>query len=257
MEGKRLFDLQKAFARHIRDPEHAEAPGGVEDRRMAVYREIFYNNIQGFLASNFPVIRELLDDRRWHALCRDFFAGHHSHTPLFPELPREFLRYLQDHREAREDDPPFLLELAHYEWVELALMVDDHEIDQVPARPDGDLLHGVPVASPLAWMLAYDFPVHRIRPDYQPEEPPADSTYLVVYRDSDDDVRFLELNSVSARLLRLLKEDAGRTGLECLEAIAGELGHSGPSTVVRAGRQVLEDLRQRDILLGTRPQDYE
>lgn len=257
MGSKRLFELQKAFARHIRDPERAPAPGDVEDRRMAVYRELFYNNIQGFLAGNFPVIRKLLDDRRWHALCRDFFAEHHSHTPLFPELPREFLRYLQDRRGAREGDPPFLLELAHYEWVELALMLDDHEIEQVPAQPDGDLASGVPVVSPLAWMLAYDFPVHRIRPDYQPDEPPSEKTYLVVYRDGDDKVRFLELNPVSARLLSLLKEDAGRTGLECLETIAGELGHADPATVIRAGREVLDDLRQRDILLGTRPQGNE
>lgn len=255
MGGESLFELQKAFARHIRDPERADAPEGVEDRRMAVYREIFYNNIQGFLASNFPVICKLLDDTRWHALCRDFFAEHHSHTPLFPELPREFLRYLQDYREAREDDPPFLLELAHYEWVELALMLDDHEIDSVPANPDGDLLEEVPVVSPLAWLLVYDFPVHRIRPDYQPDEAPSERTHLVVYRDRDDRVRFLELNPVSARLMSLLKEDAGRTGLECLKTIAGELGHPDPATVIRAGRQVLDDLHQRDILLGTRPQD--
>lgn len=255
MSERQLFELQKAFARHIRDPEHAPAPGDVENRRMAVYREIFYNNIQGFLSSNFPVIRRLLDDERWHTLCRAFFAEHRSHTPLFPELPREFLRYLQDTRGPRGDDPPFLLELAHYEWVELALMVDDHEMDQVDALPDGDLLSGIPVVSPLAWLLAYDFPVHRIRPDYQPDEPPSGKTYLVVYRDRDDEVRFLELNPVSARLLSLLKEDAGLTGLECLETIAGELGHADPAKVIRAGRKVLDDLRQRDVLLGTRPQD--
>lgn len=252
MGGNRLFELQKSFARHIRDPENAAAPEGVEDRRMAVYREIFYNNIRGFLASNFPVIRKLLDDKRWHALCRGFFAEHRSHTPLFPELPREFLRYLQDRRGIRDADPPFLLELAHYEWVELALMLDEHEIDELPVSPGGDLLDGVPVVSPLAWMLIYDFPVHRIRPDYQPEQPPADRTHLVVYRDRDDKVRFLELNPVSARLISLLKENSGRTGLECLEIVAGELGHPDPATVIQAGRQALEDLRQRDILLGTR-----
>lgn len=257
MNRERLFELQKAFAGHIRDPDHAPPPEGLEDRRLAVYREIFYNNIQGFLASNFPVIRRLLNEERWHALCRDFFAEHRSHTPLFPELPREFLRYLQDRRGAREGDPPFLLELAHYEWVELALMLDDHEIDSVNAEPGGDLVEGVPLVSPLAWLLTYDYPVHRIRPDYQPEAPPVERTHLAVYRDRDDDVRFLELNPVSARLLGLLKEDAGRSGLECLETIAGELGHPDPAVVIRGGRQVLDDLRQRDIVLGTRPQEHE
>ncbi len=253
MATDRLFEQQKAFARHLRDPEHAPPPGDVEDRRMAVYREIFYNNIQSFLASNFPVIRKLLDDRRWQALCRDFYAEHESHTPLFAELPREFLRYLQDVRGARQGDPPFLLELAHYEWAELALMLDAAEIDDRPFDPDGDLLSGVPVVSPLAWLLVYEYPVHCIRPDYQPEKPPETATHLVVYRDRGDDVRFLELNPVSARLLAMLKENAGRTGLECLEAIAAELSHPRPETVIEGGRRILEDLRHRDVVPGTRP----
>lgn len=253
MGDRGLFDIQKAFARHIRDPEHAPAPRDVEDRRMAVYREIFFNNIRGFLASNFPVIRRLLDDNRWNALCRDFFAEHKAHTPMFPELPREFLRYLQDVRGIRDGDPPFLLELAHYEWVELALTLDEHELDDEPADPGSDLLTGIPVVSPLAWLLGYSFPVHRIRPDFQPDAPSANPTHLVVYRNRDDQVGFLELNPVSARLLDLLKENRGRTGLECLEVIAEELSHPGPDTVVEGGRQVLEDLCERDVILGTRP----
>lgn len=249
-----LFELQKAFARHIRDPEHAPAPEDVEDRRMAVYREIFYNNIQGFLASNFPVIRRILDDDAWKSLCRDFFAEHRAHTPMFPELPREFLRYLQDVRGVREGDPPFLLELAHYEWVELALTLDTHEIDDAPANPDGDLLSGVPVVSPVAWLLSYRFPVHRVRRDYRPTGDETGTTHLVVYRDREDRVRFLELNPVSARLLALLKENAGRTGLACLETIVAELAHPNPDTVIAGGRQVMEDLLRRDVLLGTRPE---
>ena len=30
---------QFAFAAHIRDPQHVAAPDGIEDRRMAIYRE--------------------------------------------------------------------------------------------------------------------------------------------------------------------------------------------------------------------------
>lgn len=253
MDREALFELQKAFARHIRDPENEPVPPDVEDRRMAVYREIFYNNIKGFLASNFPVIHRILDEASWQALCRDFFAEHRAHTPMFPELPREFLRYLQDVRGNREGDPPFLLELAHYEWAELALTLDTHEIEEVPVEPDGDLLSGVPVVSPVAWLLGYSFPVHRIRPDFQPREPGGETTHLVVYRDREDRVRFLELNPVSARLLALLKENDGRSGLQCLEAIAEELAHPQPETVIEGGRQVLEDLKRRDVLLGTRP----
>jgi len=67
---------QYEFAAHIRDPEAYPCPSDVEDRRMAIYRELFYNNIEGFLADNFPVLRQVLEDRHWHAIARDFLARH-------------------------------------------------------------------------------------------------------------------------------------------------------------------------------------
>jgi len=252
MANTPLFELQKAFAAHIRDPDHAPPPGDVEDRRMAIYRELFYNNVQGFLAGNFPVIRKLYGDEGWQALVRSFYAHHRAHTPLFPELPREFLRYLQDERGVRDGDPPFLLELAHYEWVELALTLDEYELDEIEADPEGDLLGGVPVFSPLAWPLSYRWPVHQIRPDFQPSEPPPEATHLLVNRDRRFRIRFLELNPVTARLVTLLKAGEGLTGLECLERIATELDHPRPDSVIEAGTRVLTDLRERDVVLGTR-----
>jgi hypothetical protein len=42
---------QYAFAAHIRDPEQNPAPAGVEDRRMAIYRELFFNNLHNLIGS--------------------------------------------------------------------------------------------------------------------------------------------------------------------------------------------------------------
>ena len=49
--------LQAQLTAHIRNPALAAAPGGIEDRRLNIYRELFYNNIEGFLANAFPVVR--------------------------------------------------------------------------------------------------------------------------------------------------------------------------------------------------------
>ena len=149
-----LARLQASFAAHIRDPQSRAAPDGIEDRRMGIYRNLFFNNIKSFMSSNFPVLKTLFSDAAWTRLCRDFYREYRCHTPLFPELPREFLRYLQDHRQAREDDPPFMLELAHYEWVELALSLDEAELDDSEADAHGDLLNGIPVLSTLALPLS-------------------------------------------------------------------------------------------------------
>jgi len=66
---------QREFAAYIRDPEHNPIPAGIQEQRMAMYRELFFNNINGFLAGNFPVLRALLTDEQWFALAQDFFCA--------------------------------------------------------------------------------------------------------------------------------------------------------------------------------------
>ena len=248
-----LRSLQIAFAAHIRDPENHAAPADVEDRRMDIYRQLFFNNINKFLANNFPVLRQLYDDEAWRQLARDFYTEHRCQTPLFPELPKEFLRYLQDQRQDRPGDPEFLLELAHYEWVELALSMDENELEDTVANSTGDLMEEVPVLSPLAWPLSYRYPVHRIGPGFEPEAPPDEATHILVYRDRSYQVKFMQLNDVSRLLLNLLQENRGLTGLELLREIASRINHPDPSVVIDNGKKLLQELRSKDILLGTRP----
>lgn len=254
-ERPRFQQDQYAFAAHIRDPQHAPRPTDVDDRRMGIYRELIYNNIDSFLADTLPVLHHILPGAQWADLVRDFLVHHRAHSPYFLDIPREFLRYLDEQRGEQPQDPPFLRELAHYEWVELALSVHDAEPDTNGLDRDGDPLAGHPVLSPLAWPLSYRYPVHRIGPDHQPREAPATPTHLLVYRDREDAVRFLELNPVSARLIGLLAEHADTpayTGRQALATIAAELQHPDPEQVFAGGRQLLEDWRARGIVLGTR-----
>ena len=243
---------QYQFAAHIRDPEHQPAPDDVEDRRMQIYRELFYNNVEGFLSGTFPVLRKLYNDKAWHKLVRDFFSGHHSSSPLFLEIPREFLGWLESERVREPGDLPFLHELAHYEWVELALSISEETLEQDHVDPEGDLMIGIPVLSPLAWQLSYQYPVHRIGPDFLPQQAGENPTLLVVYRDSADEVGFMEVNPVTKRLLELITEDSNSSGEQLLEQIAAELSHPRPGVVVNGGMEIMKGLHEKNILLGTK-----
>jgi len=247
-----FIQRQYDFAAHIRDPEHAPAPADVEDRRMAIYRELFYNNVEGFLSNTFPVLRAIYDDSRWHAMVRDYFSHHQSQTPLFLEIPREFLAWLEGTRSTQQGDPPFLYELAHYEWVELALSVSEESCEHENIDPQGDLLAGIPVLSALAWHLSYRFPVHEISPDNQPTRPGDSATHLVVYRDRNDDMGFMLINPVSKRLLELVDADNNESGEQLLNRIAQEMSHPQPGVVVNGGAEILKELAARDIILGTK-----
>ncbi|MDX1509185.1 MAG: putative DNA-binding domain-containing protein, partial [Woeseiaceae bacterium] len=204
-ERRDFQDKQYAFAAHIRDPEHRPAPEGIEDRRMAIYTKLFFNNLRSLLATFFPVLRKLHDDAHWGRFIRGFMREHTAKTPYFLQLPEEFLDFLKNEYQPQDDDYPFLTELAHYEYIELALSVSTNENDLAGVDPDGDLLAGAPVKSDLAWVYAYRYPVHRISPDFRPTEPEAQPVYLAVYRLSDDQVGFLELNPVTAALLNAIE----------------------------------------------------
>jgi hypothetical protein len=243
---------QYEFAAHIRDPEHQPAPHDVEDRRMAIYRELFYNNVESFLSNTFPVLRKIYDDESWHAMVREYFSNHLSRTPLFLEIPREFVNWLREERTPREDDLPFLYELAHYEWAELAISIANDTLDYDGIDGAGDLLDGVPVLSPLAWHLAYHYPVHRIGPNFLPGPADSVSTFLVIYRDAEDEVGFMEINPVTKRLLELLETPNTASGRELLLKIASELSHPQPEVVVSGGAEILANLRKKSIVAGTR-----
>lgn len=240
------------FTQHMRDPENNPAPEGVEDRRIGVYRELIYNNIEGFIANSFPVLRKITPDDRWHEMLRDYVCNHQAHTPLFPRMPLEFIQYLEDERHGHPEDPDFMLELAAYEWAEIAISLDTREIEMDGIDVEGDLLAGVPVLNPLIMTQTYQYPVHKISPDYLPDAPPEEPTYLLVYRRKDDEVGFLELNTVSARLIECIQANDDKTGLQLLERIAEELKHHDPQVVINGGHEIMRDMHDKDILLGVK-----
>jgi len=75
----------------------------------------------------------------------------------------------------------------------------------------------------------------------------------VIYRQRDDQVGFMEINAVTARLLELLQDDASSaTGSELLVQIAVEIDHPNPQVVSDGGKDILADLHGKDIILGTK-----
>lgn len=242
-----LREAQRQWARHLRDPQSHAGPAGVETRRLQVYRDLVFNNIEGFLRSGFPVLHSLHSPPRWRNLVREFIRSHVSHSPYFLEISQEFLAFLMQEYQPDAEDPPFLLELAHYEWVELALDVATDELPAPRAPVGDDLLDNRLTLSPLAWLLSYRYPVHLIGPGCQPDAP-GEPVYLLVWRNRACEVAFMVLNAATARMLELLRDrpDLGPRGV--LMQVATEIGQP-PEGVLHAGSRQLADLLGRDILV--------
>ncbi len=244
--------LQYQLAAHLRDPGANPPPEGLENRRLNIYRNLFFNNVVGFVSGAFPVLRKFYDENKWHALIRRFYARHKSHSPYFADIAKEFLEFLENEYRPCESDPSFMNELAHYEWVELALSLAEEEIDLKMIDPGGDVMQAPPVLSPLAWRLTYRWPVHRIGPDFHPHEPDAEPTRLIVCRDRNDKINFLTLNAVTDLLLNEIAQHPERNGREQIEKVARRLQLPDLEAAVEGGALAFSKMRERDIILGAR-----
>ena len=71
-------EIQYAFAKHIRDPENNPPPTDAEDRRLAIYRELFFNNLRNLISQTFPVLKKLHSKEKWatiHCDCTPYYIG--------------------------------------------------------------------------------------------------------------------------------------------------------------------------------------
>ncbi|MEZ5571564.1 MAG: putative DNA-binding domain-containing protein [Halioglobus sp.] len=245
MPDSPLQAMQLTMARYLRNPGVSPPPAGVEPRRLKIYEDLVYNNIEGFISGGFPVLRTIYQDADWHALVRAFVFQHRCHTPYFLEISQEFVRFLLEDYQRRDSDPPFLAALAHYEWVELALDISQDTLPE--ATLADDIANAVLCLSPLAWLLCYQYPVHRIGRAFRPQEA-SEPTYLAVYRNRADQVRFIELNAATARLLELIRDNRTETAAILLRRLAGELDVS-QDAVLDFGEQQLREFITLSVVL--------
>jgi hypothetical protein len=72
----------------------------------------------------------------------------------------------------------------------------------------------------------------------------------VVYRDREDEVRFMELNSATARLVELLRDNSNGTGKAVLSQLAGEL-NMPVDVVLGFGGELLAELAEQSIIVSS------
>lgn len=248
MDKSALFEQQNTFGLYLRDPDHCAPPAGMDVKRAEVYRELVFANLSTLLSGPFPVLIRILGEERWRLLVRTFLRDYRAHTPKFAEIAHEFVEFLAAQPPALNMAtwPPFMVELVHYEWVEMALQQSDAE--PLLSSDAGWLLDRPLQVSPLAWPLAYAWPVQCVGPDFQPEVPPTQPTLLLVRRAEDWSVKFSELSPLAWRLLQRIGELPGLNGREQLEGLAVEAGAAGSQDFIDSGATLLRQMHGEGVV---------
>ena len=236
---------QHAFIQHIKNPQAHPFDGGIEERRLKIYRDLFFNNILGFLSSGFPVLESLYSEQQWQVLARKFFIEHTCRSPYFIDISKEFVEYLSSEYALTDSDPAFMLELAHYEWLELDISV--RQSSQINKVWDGHSQITQVQMSDLASLVSYRYPVHQVRSDFQPTEA-IDVVYLVIYRDTTDDVNFTLVNAVSAHLLNIITQQ-GMVSIDSLgKTMIAAMPQLDVQQITESLQQVIKQLLKQEIL---------
>ena len=200
------------------------------------------------------MLHTILESGNWRTLVTDFIAEHQCLTPYYRKIPDEFVIYLQQER-LRTDDLPFLAELAHFEWIELVLSLAEAEPAICQTLTDSQLLNEIPVFTPIMQLLHYSWPVQQISPLFQPTTMPAVTTHVLGFRDLEEHVQFIALNSATARLILLLQN--GMTGKQALQEIGAELNPSQQIELIRFGQHILADMHRQGVIININQENLE
>ncbi|MCY3857637.1 MAG: putative DNA-binding domain-containing protein [Gammaproteobacteria bacterium] len=235
--------LQLDFAAHIRNPELNPIPDGIEPRRMAIYNRLFYNNIESFCSMRFERTKKILGEERWNGMIRDFVHRHQCKSPYFAQISEEFIAYLAMDR-SKMSDPPFLVELCHYEWLPLYF---DRMVGVLPSyKPCADPLGTKLKTSELSLVRRYVWPVNKISVDSQPVEPPEKPTWALGFRNRADKVDVKHVDAFTANLVETLRTPM--TGLDAIQTVLGDSAKLDKMRLERLSSR-LDDLVELDVLV--------
>jgi len=167
-------------------------------RRMRVYRDLVRGALEDPLPDCFPFTHRILDEAgAWKDCVDAFIASRAVQSPYYRDINPTFVAWLADSGWGR-DRWPFLLALAHFEWMELEVLrwPETEAPEGLGAEPDPALR---PVFDGAFRNLAYGWRVHES--SEAAPIPPEGATHLVCFRDKDLDFRVLEVDPRSSAFL--------------------------------------------------------
>ncbi len=248
-EDYSLVAVQRRLCSYLRNPAGSVRPRGLDVRRLNVYRDLVFANVESLLSGAYPVAKRVLGER-WQSMVRAFLSEYRAQTPYFTRLADEFFQFVGQ-REDAGDLPPFLRELLHHERLEIELLYRQVEDLHPPVVP----FDQAPLAlSPLAEVNHYRYPVQRIGPDFMPQRVPESPTFILQYRNAHGRVVFMELSHLAYQLLWLISQHPGHCGEFWMKSIdemlAGQTARQQREDFLSGGLALLARLFDTGVLQG-------
>ncbi len=202
MSSLKTHQYQRNLASYCRTGEYVSIPG-VNEKHIKQYRRLVYNVVYDTLENAYPLTKSLLTTEEWDGLVQDFFSSNNCSSPQIWRMPKELFLYVENSGEKLTDKYPFLIELLHFEWLEIEIYMMEDE-DLLEYRKEGDLAKDALYLNPELQILGLSYPVHiKSAKLITPED--VGQYFVVIHRHSKTGkVVFTEINYAHLVLLEQL-----------------------------------------------------
>ncbi len=217
--------------------------------RLLVYRTLVRRGVFGAVQSFLPRTCARLGDHMFERELAIWLERVGPRSPYLRDVPSEFVSWIEHEWLTRADIPAYLNDLARHEIVEAEVAASaTHSLTCAP----GLQLDAAAVFDPSVRIVRYRHAVHEL-PDVVTDRtvPRTDPVTLLVYRDPEHQVRWLELSAIGEHLLEPLL--AGQPLRHVIESAAAHMGTQLDDALLERVAVLLADLGERKVLLGSTP----
>lgn len=217
-------------------------------KRFLIYRTLVHNRLRSAAREFIPRAAARRGKEAFVADFAVFMDEHASKSPYLRDVPGEFVAWVLPRWAADPEVPRFLGDLARHELLE-------GEVRNDPAGDDVPTGKPIDLEAPLRFdgscrLMHYGWSVHRLSYSTDDRTAPEEvSTHLLVYRDADAKVRYLELTPWAAAVLDALLDERN-TVKDGLLAAAARLGEPLDDDKLAKAAMLFADLADRVVLLG-------
>ena len=248
-------DYQRKLAEYCRTGEATEIPGITSGERLETYRRLVFSVIEEFLGKAYPITQAAIGKDEWQTLVDRFFSEYPCSSPQVWRMPQELTDYVEK-TSYKSDEFPYLLELLHFEWLEIE--IDNMEDGELPEYlVPKDLFHEIPVINPDHKLLQLSYPLYELTPDILSNDEKREErkgTYLLLGFRCKETLRakFLTLNPFSLILLKGLMP-GDKTTKELLEQLPAELQKL--PNAAQTARVLIESFYKSGLILGSKKRE--
>jgi hypothetical protein len=221
---------------------------GVTPNRIHHYRRLIFNIALDTLSSAFPITKKLFGNEVWKTSVNEFYSKSNCTSPFVWKMAQDFYDYAiqEDSFLALKDKRPFLLDLLHFELIELDMyMMEDAEIPQV--KKEGSMYEDTIIPHPESKIILLNYPVH-LKPPKEISLEDKKQYYCLCFREPvDRKILFFDLSAYYAFVIEQLFNK--KTLLEISEEASASLRIEA-STLVEKTKPFIEHLDSKGFIVG-------